>query len=160
MQKEQKTILGLGLVALLIIVGGVMAWQTKVLEPTPVKSSNAVLSVSPEKFDFGEVSMARGNVSTKFELKNDSDEPLNISEIKTSCMCTTAEVDGQAFGMHGNNATNIVLPAKSSKEMTVTFDPNAHGPDAVGPITRVISIRTNSSINPPKEIHVIGNVVK
>ncbi len=160
MIKEQKTILGLGLVALLIIAGGVIAWQMKIFEPTPAKLSNAVLMVSPEKFNFGEVSMARGNVSAKFELKNDSDEPLNISEIKTSCMCTVAEVDGKTFGMHGNNETNIILPAKSSKEMLVTFDPNAHGPDAVGPITRVISIRTNSGISPPKEIYVTGNVVK
>ena len=113
-------------------------------------------------FDFGTISMAKGNVETKFTLKNDGDESLTITEVITSCMCTTAEIDGKTFGMHGSIAAGIEIPAKTSKEMLVTFDPNAHGPTATGPITRVIDIRTNTDtkISPPKEIIVKGVVVK
>lgn len=160
MNKEQSTILKLAIIPILIIAGGFFAWKIGLLEPTPVTLSNSVLTIAPETFDFGTISMASGNADTKFTLKNDGDEPLTITEVITSCMCTTAQIDDKTFGMHGNNSTAIEIPAKSSKEMLVTFDPNAHGPAAVGPITRVISIRTNSKIAPPKEILVKGVVVK
>lgn len=163
MNKEQSTMLKIIIVPIIVILGGFFIWRAGLLEPAPVKLSNSVLTIAPETFDFGEISMAKGNAETKFTLKNDGDEPLKITEVSTSCMCTTAHIDDKHFGMAGmggSNAADIEMPAKSSKEMIVTFDPNAHGPNAVGSITRVIDIRTNSKISPPKEIIIKGTVIK
>lgn len=162
MTKEQSTILKIIIVPIIVILGGFFVWRAGLLEPASVKLSNSVLTVAPETFDFGTISMAKGNVETKFTLKNDGEEPLIITDVVTSCMCTTAEIDGKIFGMHVSSAAGIEMPAKSSKEMKVTFDPNAHGPTATGPITRTIDIRTNtdSKISPPKEAIIKGVVVK
>ena len=162
MKKEHSTILKLIIIPIIVILGGFFVWRTGLLEPAPVKLSNSVLTVAPEMFDFGTISMAKGNVETKFTLKNDGNESITITEVVSSCMCTTAQIDGKTFGMHGASLANIEISAKGSKEMLVTFDPNAHGPTAVGPITRVIDIRTNTDtkISPPKEAIIKGVVVK
>lgn len=160
MNKEHSTILKIIIIPIIIIIGGFFVWQLGLLEPAPVKLSNSVLTIAPAEFDFGQISMANGNVDTTFTLKNDGEEPVKITEISTSCMCTTAQIEGKSFGMHGSPNANIEIPAKGSKKMKVIFDPNAHGPTGVGPITRVVYIRTNSKIAPPKEVIIKAVVVK
>lgn len=134
-----------------------MSWKLALFTPN-VSSSHLVLS--PPLYDFGEISMAKGNVTTTMMLQNDGDAAVKIIDVRTSCMCTTATIDGIAFGMHQNPMADFTIPAKSSKPMAVTFDPNAHGPEATGPIARIIQIRTNSEKTPLVEGRISGNVVK
>lgn len=155
-QEESKFAL-VGILFFLIVLGGIALWRFDLLEPN---ISDAPLTASPEKYDFGEISMAKGNVQTKILLKNEGNKPLKITDVRTSCMCTIAAIDGVSFGMHKNPVAAFAIPAGESKEMTVTFDPNAHGPDAVGPIQRVVYIKTNSEKTPTLEMHFTGNVVK
>jgi hypothetical protein len=66
-------------------------------------------------------------------------------------MCTSAVliVDGQrsrSFGMHNASLTwsKKIKPGQTAK-LEVTFDPNAHGPDATGPVTREVTMYSNDA---------------
>ena len=106
---------------------------------------------APEKsFDFGSISMAAGKVSHSFKIKNSGAEPINISKIYTSCMCTTASlmtVEGQTpfFGMPGHGFApkiNRLIKAGEEAIIEVIFDPAAHGPAGVGPISRAVYLES------------------
>ena len=157
MDNNKKVALRLGIAAVAVVAAGLFAWNFGLFEPD---LSQSALIVSPATFDFGEISMAKGTVTKTFMLQNDGDDAVKISDVRTSCMCTIAEIDGAMFGMHQNPAVNITIPPKSSKEMNVMFDPNAHGPDAVGPISRVVFIATNSRSTPQVTAKIDGNVIK
>lgn len=110
-----------------------------------------VLILTENKYDFGTISMANGTVNRDFEIKNDGQGELTINNIKTSCMCTTAvlEVNGEkseVFAMHAASSPfwKMKLKPGETGKLTVTFDPNAHGPDATGPITREVTVSSDS----------------
>lgn len=117
------------------------------------------VSLNKSDFDFGTIPIHGGKVSTVFTVTNEGDEPVTLTKITTSCMCTDATIDGKKFGLHMDPAANIVLEPKSSKEVTVTFDPLAHGEKGTGPVTRVVAITTNSSATPQLMFKFAGNVV-
>lgn len=107
--------------------------------------------ISPEPyFDFGAISMAAGNVSHSFKVKNSSAVPAVVNKIYTSCMCTTAEFirGGRAigpFGMPGHGISGWIketLEPGEEAEIKATFDPAAHGPAGVGKAERAIYIET------------------
>ena len=41
-------------------------------------------------FDFGTISMASGDVSHEFKIRNEGNEAVKIDKMYTSCMCTAA----------------------------------------------------------------------
>lgn len=105
-------------------------------------------------FDFGEISMAKGNVSHDFRVKNAGAKPVNITKMYTSCMCTTAILrmaSGKELGPygmpgHGGFAPAINQIVTPGEEITIKaiFDPAAHGPAGVGLIERAVYIENNS----------------
>lgn len=96
--------------------------------------------------DWGDINIFGGDVSKTFTLMNSEDEPLLLSGAVSSCMCTSAEFmlsDGSrsgVFGMHGGPDWNHMVQPGESFELTVTFDPMAHGPTATGPIARTVNV--------------------
>lgn len=130
--------------------------------------SVSVLAAMEENFDFGTVIMKDGNVSHKFELKNEGQEPLKIEKVYTSCMCTTAYVaDGSGnkrgpFGMQGHGlspTTNIEVKAGETITLEAIFDPAAHGPQGTGKIKRLVYIDTNSQTKPKIQLAFEADVV-
>lgn len=102
-------------------------------------------------YDFGTVSMAQGQVTKTFKIKNPTPSAVTIGKLYTSCMCTTAILINSErrvgpFGMEGHGGPiptiNEELTAGGTAEIEVTFDPAAHGPAGVGAITRNILIET------------------
>ena len=84
-------------------------------------------------------------------------------------MCTTAYItdsNGNVYGKfgmpgHGDPAlTNIEIKPGESAIVKATFDPNAHGPSAVGPIQRIVFIETNSLKTPRVELSFQAMVTK
>ena len=126
-----------------------------------------VISIEPLKLDMGTVSMAEGLVSSSYQLKNNGQADLIINNLVTSCMCTTVALetsDGLSpiFGAHQDeNPDNwsVTLSPKEDAKLIVTFDPNAHGPDAVGEIRRVITVSSNDPLQPTLNIEIVVNVV-
>ena len=117
-------------------------------------------------WDFGEISMASGDVSHKFILENNGVDPIIITKVQTSCMCTEATLKLQSgkkkgpFGMHGSSRINFEVPSGEEVEVEAIFNPNAHGPSGTGPIERSIYIETNSKTKPKVEISFSGMVIK
>jgi hypothetical protein len=86
-------------------------------------------------------------VSQNFPIQNTGTEPLVISNVVTSCGCTTADL------------SSSVIPPGQRADLLVTFDPDYHK-DAVGPVTRIVWVETNDPDMPLLELRVDANVLK
>lgn len=139
-----------------ILVLGGLIWiarpDGKNTESTKAEVNGKLIVEETSNYDFGTISMAAGNVTKVFKIKNASTDTVTISKIYTSCMCTTATLTkgDQRFGpygMPGHGAIpridQIVNPSEEAT-VEVVFDPGAHGPAGVGRIQRAITIETNA----------------
>ena len=130
---------------------------------TPKAASN-VLSVSEDLHDFGTISMKNGKVSAKFTVKNIQNQPIALSKLYTSCMCTQAKLliggkEEGPFGMLGHGFVptfNETLAPGEQAEVEAIFDPNAHGPAGVGLIERTITLEDGNG--PVATMQIKANV--
>lgn len=114
--------------------------------PEPRTGAGNTLSSSEKFYDFGTISMAKGNVSHLFKITNPTDKEVEIKTINTSCMCTTAYLESASgekgpFGMPGMGyvpPVNEIIKVGESRNIKVVYDPNAHGPAGIGSIDRFI----------------------
>lgn len=150
---------------------GIYRSQQKVAAPNPVpqvhaaaQPGGALVSARPY-YDFGTISMAAGNVSTTYRIKNQGVAPLTINRIFTSCMCTTAMLlttNGRKqgpFGMPGHGPLKSVSAPLAPGEVALlelVFDPAAHGPSGIGRIERVVTV--NAKGTPPLELGMVALV--
>jgi len=158
---------------IVLVVGGVATVVAVALTNSESSSSGTPkMGLETARFDFGNVSMANGLATKTLNFTNEGDSDLIISRIVSSCMCTTVKLKvgddtSPAFGMpgHGGGAPlgwSETIPPGGSGTLEIVFDPNAHGPDAVGTITRTIQITSNSD-GQSGNVDVItfdGNVIK
>lgn len=152
---DTKKLVYIGIAAAVVIVGGVLLGLSGVMESATPSSE---LTFDKVFHDFGAISMANGKIAQTFLLTNTGSQPVRLTDIRTSCMCTEAVIDNEHFSMHGPFASNIEIEPGKPKEVKVVFDPNAHGPGGVGQITREIYLKTNSTATPELSLRVIGNV--
>lgn len=130
-----------------------------------VGSLGQILSSDMAYFDFGEISMANGKVSHKFNVKNVGSSGALLTKLYTSCMCTTAELlmadqSYGPFGMPGHGFSpkmNVALDVGEEVGVEVIFDPNAHGPAGVGRIDRKIYLENN--LGSPLELAISATVI-
>jgi len=114
-------------------------------------------------YDFGKVA-SKDEAKHEFEIKNTGKSDLEITDIVSSCGCTTAKVKidnktSPKFGMHNNPAwTGKIKPDKNAI-IEVTFDADFH-PNTSGSVTRTISLTTNDPDNPTVEFVIQANVIK
>lgn len=155
----KKNLTGIIGIATIILIAGVFIAISKSGNPEG-KKANLIDGVSGEltaeesAFDFDEVSMAAGNVSHSFKIKNASAAPVKIAKIYTSCMCTTATyINGDKkmgpFGMPGHGIQpkiNQVVEPGAEAEIDVVFDPAAHGPAGIGKIERAVYLEGESGL--------------
>ncbi|MBI4160395.1 MAG: DUF1573 domain-containing protein [Candidatus Yanofskybacteria bacterium] len=126
-------------------------------------SANSIVA-EETSFDFGEISMSDGKVSHVFKLKNSDKNPVELSKLYTSCMCTSAEfIRGEynngPFGMPGHGfvpALNETVEPGQDFEVKVTFDPEAHGPAGVGPVNRIVYLEQKNG--PKLQLQILGSV--
>lgn len=104
------------------------------------------IALSTADFDFGTVPNTKA-VSQTFEIRNVGRGTLEITDVSTSCGCTTAEV------------TYFSVPPGESTELIVTYDPQAHG-GATGRFMRVVYIRSNDADVPEAQLTVFVNVIE
>lgn len=108
--------------------------------------------------------MAAGNVSHVFDIRNSGSEPVTLTKLTTSCMCTTATLITRAgkigpFGMPGHapsGGVNERLAPGETARVEMVFDPAAHGPAGVGEIERSVMIR--NSAGRPLELRFVALV--
>lgn len=116
--------------------------------------------VTESAYDFGEIDIFGGKVSTKYTLRNEGTEDVRILSGVTSCMCTEGEIGELRFGMHESSGEYIIIPAGGEEVLTATFDPLAHGPNGTGKVKREVLLKTNSTVTPIIKVTFSGNVVK
>jgi len=123
----------------------------------------------PESIEhnFETIAMDKGEVSTKFKLTNEGEEPITVTNMFTSCMCTSAilhteEGSSNKVGMRGHgidDEINMVIEPGKNAEVEAIFDPNAHGPQGTGVNRRNVTLQTNSTAAPELQFNFTANVV-
>lgn len=111
--------------------------KTTQLNDSPSESvkTGPILKVTPEVFDLGTISKAKGVVTATFELSNVGTSDLDISYAFTSCGCTVAPLKEE----------RILKPGETFP-LEVTYDPNFYGPEyELGPIEKTVTIISNST---------------
>ena len=127
--------------------------------------TQVVLSTDSKVHDWGTIDINGGIVSKSFAIKNTGSSVLKLYNVKTSCMCTTAQlktpdVTSKKFKMHEASTDVIEVKPGEAAELIVEFDPAFHGPSGVGPINRTITMDTNDVNNPTLSFNLTANVVK
>ncbi len=166
---KKNTLVKVVIVGLFLIGLFLMGLPSKNQTPaSPIVSGNlasTVLAAEVSQYDFGTISMMNGNVSYDFMLKNMMTEPVRVTKMYTSCMCTTAMMkigdrEVGPFGMSGHGgpapAINEIIEPGQSVKVSAIFDPAAHGPAGVGRIER--SIYLESDKGAPVELKFSANV--
>ncbi|KKT41364.1 hypothetical protein A2W54_02090 [Candidatus Giovannonibacteria bacterium RIFCSPHIGHO2_02_43_13] len=152
--KNTKVIWGLGA---LLLFGGLIIYaqpnaDQKKDDALKIIKGTGTLTTPESQYDFGTISMKKGNVKHTFTVKNTGSEAVSVEKIYTSCMCTTATLlkDDKKFGpfgMPGHVAVpriNVVLEPGEGVSVDAVFDPNAHGPAGVGKIERVVVLENSA----------------
>lgn len=160
------------LLPMLVFLGGCITKSTPdnlKAEELKDTASAGKIEIVQNNIDLGDIVITGGKVDAKFTFKNTGEEPVVVTGGGTSCMCTTAVInksDGTTSAMlkmpgHGPapKITMLINPGEEA-ELVATFDPMAHGPDAVGPIMRDVTILTNAKDTPELKFHFKGDVVR
>lgn len=114
---------------------------------TSIEKNLGMIEAKTELFhDFGAMDIQGGKVNHTFSLLNKSEQPLSLVDLKTSCMCTQAQIIDQN-GVKVSNVEGFQVLAGQEFDVLVTYDPLAHGPDAVGEVNRSIMLTTSSIEN-------------
>lgn len=164
---DKKIIIG-GVLFTLIIIGGGIIYSNGSKSATLGKTQGAKIQTFESNFDFKNIAYSGGNVEHAYKVKNAGEKDLTIANMATSCMCTkvflkTSKEEGPQFGMKGMSGTSswigILKPGEEGQVVAV-FDPTAHGPAGVGPVSRMVSLETNDPDHPYVEFSFTGTVVK
>lgn len=151
--ENKKFIIGIVLVTLGILGGGIFLASRADSAPATKASSNVRVVVLETSHEWGTIGLHDGKVAHEFAIASDGTEPLLLSNIATSCMCTTAQLVlgdtvSPEFGMHSRSSYVMEIPPQKSAHLRVVFDPAFHGPNGVGPITRQVTVATNAADKP------------
>lgn len=161
---NSKIITGIIGASLLLLIGGVY-FASKAPQPPEIQSSSQVnIDIEETSFNWGTIPLTGGKVEKIFIINNSGSDPLQLANVKTSCMCTQAQliIDGQKspnFGMHSNSSWSGEVESGKKAELKVIFDPAFHGPSGTGQISRVITVETNDQNNPTLEFRLTANVI-
>ena len=117
--------------------------QTPAPREAPKNVSLPVLELPSTTHDFGSIPK-RPDVSHVFAVRNTGDADLQISNLVTSCGCTTAEL------------SSSVIPPGQRADLTVVFDPDFH--ETQGLVTRVVWFATNDPTQPWVEVQITADV--
>lgn len=112
-------------------------------QPAPTGFPAPRLEMPEYSHDFGRV-YARWEVSHIFAVQNVGTADLVISNLVTSCGCTTAEL------------SSSIIPPGHGADLTVTFDADYH--PIRGEVTRLVWFATNDPAQPWVEVRITADV--
>ncbi|MFH1187219.1 MAG: DUF1573 domain-containing protein [Candidatus Levyibacteriota bacterium] len=132
------------------------------------KTVGAKIEIDYSSKNLGDIIYEKGTVPHSFPIKNIGSKDLEIANMTTSCMCTQVYFKGKSeesskYGMKGMSAPSDwkgVLKPEESAEIIIEYDPQYHGPQGLGPISRTVSMETNDPDHPYVEFNFEGVVVK
>lgn len=145
---EKVVMFGIVGATVLVIAGGVwVSGRSGSVSGVSVEE-DARARVEELTHDWGEIHIDGGKVEKVFNIRNEGSGTLKLYNVKTSCMCTTAQLMlgeklSPEFGMHSKSSYKLEVPKGETAKLKVVFDPAFHGPSGVGPITRQVVVQTN-----------------
>ena len=134
-----------------VLIGGGALVADKLDASSAIQpSADAKAAVGERSHSWGDIPISGGNKEASFTIANEGATPLRLFNVSTSCMCTTAQltVGGKtspAFGMHDSSRYVTEVPPGEAATLTVVFDPDFHGPQGIGAITRYVKVQTNDA---------------
>ena len=142
-------------------------FKEKLIAQAP--ADRPIIAVSPESYDFGDVSQKEGVKNTFFEIKNEGETDLIIERLETSCGCTLASIiyqdkEGPKFSMPGHEIDEevgdwqMIIPPGEKAQLKVYYDPNVHK-DFRGAVTRSVSVFSNDLVDFEKRVTIELNQV-
>ncbi len=168
MKNDFKVMIGALGITFLIIVGGVALFGGEEGNTEQTSMSQVMgVETNPANYELGAVPINGGIVTKEYEIKNTTDKVIKFKKIATSCMCTQAKVSvggketrffGMEHAMDKNPPVNLEFEPGQTGNVTVNFDPAAHGPQGVGPFNRSVLL-TFSDPAGVKELKFSGTVV-
>lgn len=117
--------------------------QTPAPQPAPEGAALPRLDLPSSSHDFG-TTPKRPDVAHVFAVQNTGTTDLKISNLVTSCGCTTAEL------------SSSIIPPGQRADLTVTFDPDFH--PTQGPVVRLVWFATNDPTQPWAEVRITADV--
>ncbi len=160
------------LLPLLVVLAGCAAPDTSE-SPTSsgvdkTNASSGVITIAQNNIDLGEIPIEGGDVEATFTFTNNGEEAVTLLSGETSCMCTEAVItssDGDIsprIKMAGHGAIakldQVILPGEQAT-LVATFDPMAHGPNALGQVKRDVIVQTDSQTTPQLRFSFRGDVI-
>lgn len=158
------------------VLGGAAIAVYRAMDPQPPQAAfsqiqpvaaveGAKLVIDREEAELGAMSVIDIR-SADFRLKNTGSQPVEISQVRTSCMCTFAEIDtpgGKSpefnMAMHNDATVNawkgLVKPGEEAI-VTVTYNPTLMPVE--GSVARNVKFATNDPQNPVVELGVHATV--
>lgn len=165
---DKKFIIGIALFTIVILGGGIYYSTNSPSKAAVEKTNGAKIQIFEENFDFKDIKYDAGNAKHPFKIKNNGTKDLTIANMATSCMCTkvylqTKKEKSPEFGMKGHASESSwtgIIKSGEEAQIFADFDPTAHGPSGVGPVSRLVSFETNDPDKPYVEFSFKGTVVK
>ncbi len=117
--------------------------QTPIPQPAPSGIAVPQLDMPSISQDFGSI-YEQWDVTHIFAVQNTGDADLQISNLVTSCGCTSAEL------------SSSIIPPGQRADLTVTFDANFHSSN--GPVSRLVWFATNDPTQPWVEVRIAADV--
>jgi hypothetical protein len=115
----------------LILFVGLIGWSVQ---------AQAKISFQEETIDYGEIKKGADGLRV-FKFTNTGDQPLIITEVKSTCGCTIPKKPSQA------------IQPGATETIEVKYDTKR-----VGPIRRTITVYSNAENNPIVSLKIKGNV--
>lgn len=165
---DKRILLIISLLTAVALFGGVFLFSSSGGPAKVEKTSGAQIQTFHKDFDFKNIKYDGGKATHAFPIRNNGSKDLVLANLSTSCMCTQVyfkkgEEKSPFFGMKGHTAVSDwkgALKPKEEAEVVVIFDPTAHGPQGIGPVSRLVSFETNDPQNPYVEFSFSAVVVK
>ncbi len=92
---------------------------------------DAPIVIEPAEYDFGKILQSGGTVETSFVVVNKGAETMRVSDVLTSCSCTSATINKRS------------LAPNERAELKVFFDPNYHF-EALTRFFRTVTVKTET----------------
>ena len=119
------------------------------------------LTIPDKNFDFGKISL-NDVAKHDFKIKNNGKSPLIITDIITSCHCTSAilkipgKADSPEFGMHNDSRWRGEIAPGVEASVEAIYKPSLM--PVKGSISRVITFSTNDPNNPQVQFEITADV--
>ena len=147
------------IVAIVAVIGFSGGGGSKKVADYSADDPNAPkLETTEKRYDFGKITL-QDVVSHDFNINNVGKNPLVITDLMTSCHCTTVilkvpgKADSPEFGMHTEGGWQGEVPPETEAVLAVTYEPAKH--PARGPVSRVITFNSNDPSNQKVQLEVV-----